>query len=625
MRAKLGFLLTVVVPGLALVGLAAHAISEEERLLEGARQARSAALASSLRDALREQILAEAQAADSGLRQALADQRALTPPAGVLFLDRSLELVAPAPAWSGESPDLEPAPEWQRALLVQEAQAPAAALVALAACTPEQRASAAGLDLEARLAHKTRDVERALRADEALLKVGTARQRRVAHLRRVAALSELGRQEEAQREVEATCAQLLETAGAGETPGSLWFATETLQQQASALGVSALDSRVRALGELALSAAEARALGDPERARGLWALDARFRAAPRRGRGWLVLGPPVEVGAQALRVALPLTRAQLAERLSALDSERGAPDQESLLETEGGAPLGPGLFVRVRPRTTKTGQDIALRRGQQRLALIGGLVLLVLIGALFTWRSLRRAAELARLRGDFVASVTHELRTPLASIRANADLLALGKVPDPAEQSEFLAAIADETRRLSRLVDDVLDASRIEQGVFTVEVQPSSLESLVEATLEGLTSLASDEGYRLTSEVPPDLPPVLLDPLVFPRALENLILNAIRYSGGPKEVRLRARSVGEWVELEVADQGVGIPASEQRQIFERFVRGSTAQGMTGTGLGLAIVEQIAKAQGGSLRLESAPNQGATFTIRLVVYREEEEA
>lgn len=625
MRAKLGFLLTVVVPGLVLVGLAAHAISEEERLLASARQARSAVLADSLRDALREQVLAEAEAADAALRQALADQGALTPPPGVLFLDRSLELVAPAPAWSAESPDLEPPPEWQRALLIQEANAPQDALTTLAACTPEQRASAAGLDLEARLALRTRDLARSLKADEALLEVGTARQRRVAHLRRVRALSELGRREQARREVQAASAHLLESAGAGETPGSLWFATETLQQRAAAIGVSAIDSGLVALGELALSAAEARALGDPERARGLWALDARFRVASRRGRGWLVLGPPVEVGAQALRVGLPLSRAQLAERLAALDRERGGPDQESLLDTEGGAPLGDGLFVLVRPRSTHAGQELALRRGQQRLALIGVLVLLVLIGALFTWRSLRRAAELARLRGDFVASVTHELRTPLASIRANADLLALGKVPDPAEQSEFLTAIADETRRLSRLVDDVLDASRIEQGVFAVEVQPSSLKSLVEATLEALSSLASDEGYRLTNEVPAGLPPVLLDPLVFPRALENLILNAIRYSGGPKQICVRARSAGEWVEISVADRGVGIPASEQGQIFERFVRGSTAQGTTGTGLGLAIVEQIAQAQGGSLRLASAPNQGASFTIRLIVYREEDEA
>lgn len=624
MRAKLGFLLTVVTPGLVLVGLAAHAISEEERLLEEARLARSSALADELRDALRQQVLDEAEAADAELRDSVRERRALAPPPGTLILDQSLELVAPAPAWSAESPDLPPAPEWLRPLLREETESPERALARLASCTPEQRATAPGLDFEARLARKTGDLPRSLRADGALLETGSPRLRRVARLRRIQTLRDLGRSAEARAEVSAGATQLLETGGAGETPGSLWFALNSLAGHASALGVAPLDSRVRALSELALSSAEARALGDPERARGLWALDARFRVAPRRGRGWLVLGPPLPVGTQILRVALPLERAQLAARLAALDAERGAPDQESSLDEEVGAPLGLGLFVLARPKATETGAELAQRRGQQRLALVGALVLLVVIGAFLTWRSLRRAAELARLRADFVASVTHELRTPLASIRANADLLALGKVADPEEQGEFLTAIADETRRLSRLVDDVLDASRIERGVFAVEVQPASLEGAVESTLESLSNLAAEEGYRLESEVPAELPPVLLDPQVFPRALENLVLNAIRYSGDPKQIEVRARHQGEWVELMVADRGQGIPAVEQARVFERFVRGSSAEGTTGTGLGLAIVNQIAKAQGGSLSLQSSPGEGATFTIRLAVYREEDE-
>ncbi|MBL4850583.1 MAG: HAMP domain-containing histidine kinase [Planctomycetes bacterium] len=623
MRGKLGFLLTVVGPGLALVALATHAIREEDRLLDRERAARSAALATSLRDALRDQILGDAKRADLALRGALREQRALTPPAGVLYVDRGLDLVAPAPAWSAETPDVPLSPDWLRPLLVLEVDTPDQALTALAGCTDTQRTSPAGLDLEARLAARTSDPERALRADAALIGVGRARQRRVGRLRRLALLTRLGRRPAAKLEAESALADLLRTGGAGETPDSLWFALEGLTRRATSLGISAIDSRVIALRELALSAAQIRALGDLEQARGLWALDAQFRVAPRRGGGWLVVGPPAQAGTQALRIVLPLTRHELSQRLVGLAKGRTGAEAEALLHDELGAPLGLGVFVLIRPRETQAGAQLALRRGQQRLAVVGGLVLLVLVGAAFTWRSLRRAAELARLRADFVASVTHELRTPLASIRANADVLILGKVPDPEDQREFLEAIASETKRLSRLVDDVLDASRIERGAFTVEVQPSSLPAVIKATIEALGPLAREEGFQLEGEAPDDLPTVLLDPLLFPRALENLIVNAIRYSKGEQRVNVRAQTAGEWVEVSVCDQGVGIPAADQARLFERFVRGSTSEGTTGTGLGLAIVEQIALAQGGSLRLESASGQGATFTIRLKTFQPED--
>lgn len=623
-RRKLGFLLTVVGPGLALVALATHAIREEDRLLTRERSARSAALANSLRDALRAEILEEARRADEGLRTALAEEAALAPPPGVLFVDGDLELVAPAPLWSAETPDLPPGPDWLRPLQAIEEDS-AAALQAWAGATPTQRSSPAGLDFEARLATRVVDFERALRADSTLLALGGPRYRRLAHLRRVKTLVSLGRESAAKAELEAAFEGLLSSGGAGETPDSLWFALHELSQRAPALGISAIDSRVVSLRELALSAAEVRAIGDLEGASGLGALDAQFRVAPRRGQGWLVLGPAAQAGSQALRVVLPLTRGDLAQRLARLSVDRTGPGEESLLDTQGEAELGFGLFVRVRARETQSGAQLALRRGQQRLALMGGLVLVVLLGTWLTWRSLRRAAELARLRGDFVASVTHELRTPLASIQANADLLVLGKVPDPAEQGEFLEAIASETRRLTRLVDDVLDVSRIERGAFSVEVQPCALSELVRQRLEVLEPLAREEGYALVNEVPIDLPTVLADPLVFPRALENLIVNAIRYSGGEKQITLSARVLGAWVEVSVADAGVGIPAADQDRVFERFVRGSTAEGTTGTGLGLAIVAEIARAQGGSVRLESSPGAGATFTIRVPVFPDEEGA
>ena len=260
------------------------------------------------------------------------------------------------------------------------------------------------------------------------------------------------------------------------------------------------------------------------------------------------------------------------------------------------------------------------------------------IGLLTAWRAFNRQLRLSEMKSNFVSSVSHELRAPIASVRLLAESLERGKVSEPVKQNEYFRFIGQECRRLSALIENVLDFSRIEQGRKQYEFESTDIHALVEQTVKLMESYAAEKGVRLeTSNHEPRTASLELnvDGRAIQQALVNLIDNAIKHS--PKDatvtVSLETRNAecevrnGDYensnpqlttCNLSVADHGPGIPASEHEKIFERFYRlGSELRRETqGVGIGLSIVKHIVEAHGGRVQVESEVGKGSCFTIVL---------
>lgn len=274
----------------------------------------------------------------------------------------------------------------------------------------------------------------------------------------------------------------------------------------------------------------------------------------------------------------------------------------------------PGLRAIVQVRAPQSG---ALGRTFLALAL-AFVVGLTLIAGFLLWRDARRDARLAELRSQFVSSVSHELRTPLTSIRMFAESVRLDDEMDPETRAQYLDTVLRESERLSRLVDNVLRFARVEEGRAAYDLQPASLAEVVQNAVRGFSPPAEQAGFRLEVSVAPDLPPVLADRDALEQAILNLLGNAMKYSGASREIALRVERDDGRAAIRVIDRGIGIAPEEQARIFERFYRAGTAENrrIPGTGLGLTLVEHIAKAHGGGVSVESLPQAGSTFTIRI---------
>jgi two-component system sensor histidine kinase KdpD len=216
-------------------------------------------------------------------------------------------------------------------------------------------------------------------------------------------------------------------------------------------------------------------------------------------------------------------------------------------------------------------------------------------------RALRRSDV---IKTALLRAVSHELRSPLTAIRTAAAGVASTTVSE-SERAELAAAISDESDRLARLIDNLLDLSRLEAGTLEPRREWYSLEEVVEAAAQGVSA-------HLDVELEPDLPLLQGDSALVERALGNLLENGARYSGG-QPVSVRVTSVGKRIFVRVSDRGPGIPKEQLGHIFEPFYRLEGSPG-SGSGLGLAIAKGFVEANGGKLRAQSLPGQGATFTI-----------
>ncbi len=241
-------------------------------------------------------------------------------------------------------------------------------------------------------------------------------------------------------------------------------------------------------------------------------------------------------------------------------------------------------------------------------------------GAVAVVRDTTAARRLETMRRQFISDASHEIRTPLTSIGGFAAAIADGTAATTQERSRGATIILREVERLSRLVNDLLDLSRIESGAVELKLEQVDLPELVRSAVEAFEAQAREEGMHIELDLPGNLPAVLADSDRIYQVVANLLSNALRFNSPNGKIALTARQTNAHVRLDVKDTGPGIPADQLPNVWERFHRAdsSRARGKGGTGLGLAIVRSIVEAHGGYVHAESELGKGSTFSFTLPV-------
>lgn len=277
----------------------------------------------------------------------------------------------------------------------------------------------------------------------------------------------------------------------------------------------------------------------------------------------------------------------------------------------------PGLTLAIKYQGM-TVADMASRIARNDYMVLAALSAFMVGGIWLTYRNISREMNLARLKSDFVANVSHELRTPLALIRLYAETLELGRLNAKEKYQEYFRIIREESERLTALINNILDFSRIDAGKKEYEFQETNLAELVHSTLDSYRFQIQQNGFGFEENISYDIPPVKVDREAIARSLLNLVNNALKYSKDQKFIGVSLYRVNGSVNIEVRDRGIGISANEQEKIFEKFYRcgDPLVHNVKGSGLGLSLVRHIARAHGGDVLVESAPNKGSTFTIAL---------
>jgi two-component system phosphate regulon sensor histidine kinase PhoR len=250
--------------------------------------------------------------------------------------------------------------------------------------------------------------------------------------------------------------------------------------------------------------------------------------------------------------------------------------------------------------------------------LILALVATTIIGTIATLVVLYREAYLSRLQTDFVNKVSHDLRTPLTSIRMFVETLQLGRLEDPARQAEALSIISLETERLSALIARLLDWARMESGKRSYDFQRQPVGPVVDDALRAVEPQRIQSGALVSRELPEGLSQIYVDRDALADALVDLLQNAFKYTGPDKRIAVLARAAGNAVEIVVQDNGPGIPGADQKRIFDKFYRGKDPLERTieGSGLGLSMVKHVVEAHGGKVSVKSELGKGAAFSVLL---------
>jgi signal transduction histidine kinase len=254
----------------------------------------------------------------------------------------------------------------------------------------------------------------------------------------------------------------------------------------------------------------------------------------------------------------------------------------------------------------------------QMSALIFCAALAAMIGLTTLWRGYQRQARLNELKSNFVSSVSHELRAPLGAVRLMAENLERDKVADPGQRQEYYRLIGQECRRLSSLVENVLDFSRMEGGRKQYTFEPVDLVALVQHAVAVMQPSAAERGVTLQFSPPAEPLQPSWDAAAIEQAVLNLVDNAIKHSPSGATVTLEIESGGEDLRVWVKDVGPGIPVAEQSRIFDLFYRRGSElrRETTGAGIGLTIVKHVAEAHGGRVIVASEVGRGSRFALEL---------
>jgi signal transduction histidine kinase len=247
------------------------------------------------------------------------------------------------------------------------------------------------------------------------------------------------------------------------------------------------------------------------------------------------------------------------------------------------------------------------------------LVLLFLLGGIaLMLRATDREARVAQAKSNFVANVSHELKTPLSLLSLFSEILELGRVDSEEKKTEYYRIIRHESLRLNKMIDNVLDFSKIEAGRKTYNFAHYDMSGVIDNVLSSYRYQIVNSGFDVQTNLQRDLPPVLIDRDAMAQAISNLVDNAIKYSGEVKQLSIKTETLGSDVSIEIADRGIGIPRSEQAKVFEKFYRvgNGLVHDVKGSGLGLSLVKHIVEAHRGTISVESEAGKGSRFTILL---------
>jgi len=272
-------------------------------------------------------------------------------------------------------------------------------------------------------------------------------------------------------------------------------------------------------------------------------------------------------------------------------------------------------FRQPPPRLIKT--FLLSRRGLYSFVflLLAGILV---FGLVLTIRAVSHELELARMKSDFVSTVSHEFKSPLTSIRQLAEMLQSGRVPSEDRRQKYYDVLLEQSERLTLLTDNILSLAKIEEGRAEFTFETTDISALLSGVVASFQERVRHEGFDIGLEVGDALPLLAVDRTALSQAVTNLVDNAVKYSGDSRKISVSASLKGETVAIAVRDFGVGIKKEDLDRVFERFYRGGDALTRTvkGSGLGLTLVREIVAAHRGKVDVESEPGKGSTFTIRL---------
>jgi len=261
-------------------------------------------------------------------------------------------------------------------------------------------------------------------------------------------------------------------------------------------------------------------------------------------------------------------------------------------------------------------EEVVRERAVTNIIMISLLALILVLGVWIVYRNIKREVELAQIKSDFVSSVSHELRTPLALISMFSETLEMNRVKSDEKRQEYYSIISQEANRLGRIVNTILNFSKMEAGKRKFIFEEKDLNEIVKQIFGNYTFHLKNKNFQFNFSPDENLPKLIIDEEAASEAIINLIDNAVKYSNDNKEIKIKTGTEYNFAYVEVSDKGIGISSEDQNKIFDKFFRVSTGlvHNAKGTGLGLTLVKHIMEAHNGKIGLKSRLGEGSTFIL-----------